>query len=117
MSDKSGLKVAAAKGIKLGEVGQRVVLENDHVRIWEIILQPGEVQDFHLHFHPYIVISLGGGENEIETVFGDKRMTNEPLGAMVFMNEMRPVHKLTNKAAVPYVSRLIELKNIRWTAE
>jgi len=116
MSDKSGLKLAAEKGISLGEVGQRVVFENEHVRIWEITLKPGEVQNFHLHYHPYIVISLGGGENEIETVFGDRRMTNEPLGAMVFMNEMRPVHKLTNRSTVPYVSRLIELKHVRWIA-
>lgn len=117
MSDKSGLKLAAEKGIKPGEVGQRIVLENDEVRVWEINLEPGQVQDFHLHYHPYIVISLGGGENEIETIFGDKRMTNEPLGATVFMNEMRPVHKLTNKATMLYLSRLIELKHIRWTAE
>jgi hypothetical protein len=117
MSDKSGLKAAAAKGIKLGEVGQRIVLENDHLRVWEIDLKPGHVQDFHLHYHPYIVISLGGGQNEIETIFGDKRMTNEPLGSTVFMNEMRPVHKLTNKDTARYLSRLIELKHIRWTAD
>lgn len=117
MTDKSGLKAAAEKGIKLGEVGQRIVLENDHVRVWEIDLEPGQVQDFHLHYHPYIVISMGGGQNEIETIFGDKRMTNEPLGSTVFMNVMRPVHKLTNKDTVRYLSRLIELKHIRWTAD
>jgi hypothetical protein len=44
-------------------------------------------------------------------------MTNEPLGSTVFMNEMRPVHKLTNKSTVRYLSRLIELKHIHWTAE
>ena len=117
MSDKSGLKAAAEKGVKLGDVGQRIVFENDQVRIWEINLEPGQVQDFHLHYHPYVIISLGGKENEIETIFGDKRMTNEPLGSTVFMNEMRPVHKLTNKSTVRYLSRLIELKHIHWTAE
>ena len=117
MSDKSGLKASAEKGVKLGDVGQRIVFENEQVRIWEINLEPGQVQDFHLHYHPYVIISLGGGENEIETIFGDKRMTNEPLGSTVFMNEMRPVHKLTNKSTVRYLSRLIELKHTRWTAE
>ena len=72
MTDKTGIKAAAEKGITLGEVGQRIVFENEHVRIWEINLDPGETIDFHVHFHPYIVISLGGGENEIETIFGDK---------------------------------------------
>ncbi len=117
MIDKTGIKTAAEKGIVLGEVGQRIVLENEHVRIWEINLDPGQTIDFHIHFHPYIVVSLGGGENQIETVFGDKITTQEPLGSLVFMNEMRPVHRLTNRAQVPYLSRLIELKHIRWSAE
>ena len=117
MTDKSGLQAAREKGIKLGEIGQRIVFENEHVRIWEINLDPGETIDFHLHYHPYVVISLGGGENEIETIFGGKRMTNEPIGTTVFINDMRPVHRLTNRASVRYLSRLIEIKNVRWTAE
>jgi hypothetical protein len=117
MTDKTGIKAAQAKGIALGEVGQRIVLENEHVRIWEINLDPGQTIDFHIHFHPYIVVSLGGGENEIETIFGDKITTHEPLGALVFMNDMRPVHRLTNRAGIRYLSRLIELKGIRWTAD
>jgi hypothetical protein len=117
MADKTGIATAAAKGVKLGDVGQRIVFENEHVRIWEINLDPGATIDFHIHFHPYIVISLGGGENEIETIFGDRITTQEPLGATVFMNEMRPVHRLTNRDKVRYLSRLIELKGIRWSAD
>jgi hypothetical protein len=117
MADKTGIKAAAAKGLILGEVGQRIVLENEHVRIWELNLEPGETIDFHIHYHPYIVLSLGGGKNEIETIFGDKIMTDEPLGSVVFMSEMRPVHKLTNRDKVRYLSRLIELKSVRWSVE
>jgi hypothetical protein len=117
MPDKSGLKAAAERGVKLGDIGQRIVFENEHVRIWEINLDPGETIDFHLHYHPYVVISLGGGKNEIETIFGDKIMTEEPLGSTVFINEMRSVHKLTNRDNVRYLSRLIELKSVRWSAQ
>ena len=112
-----GLKLAAQRGITLGEVGQRIVLENELVRVWEIRLEPGETIDFHIHYHPYLVISLGGGENEIETIFGQRIKTDEPLGSTVFINEMRAVHRLTNKAAVPYISRLIEFKHVRWSAD
>ena len=38
--------------------------------MWEIRLEPGQTIDFHIHYHPYLVVSLGGGENEIETIFG-----------------------------------------------
>jgi quercetin dioxygenase-like cupin family protein len=117
MADTSGIRTAAEKGIKLREIGQRIVLENEHVRVWEINLDPGETIDFHIHFHPYLVVSLGGGENEIETIFGDKITVHEPLGSTVFINDMRPVHRLTNRAKVRYLSRLIELKSVRWTAE
>ena len=117
MSDKSGIQEAAKRGIKLGEVGRRIVLENEHVRVWEINLDPGETIDFHIHYHPYLVISLGGGENEIETIFGDRIKTMEELGSTVFINEMRAVHRLTNRAKIRYLSRLVELKNVRWTTE
>jgi quercetin dioxygenase-like cupin family protein len=117
MADTYGLARAAERGIKLADVGQRVVLENEHVRVWEIRLDPGETHDFHIHYHPYVVISLGGGENEIETIFGQHIQTNEPLGSTVFINDMRAVHRLTNRGKVPYLSRLIELKHVRWSAD
>ena len=117
MSDQYGLKHAAQRGIALGEIGQRIVLENEYIRVWEIRLEPGETIDFHIHYHPYLVISLGGGENEIETVFGKRIATDEPLGSTVFIDEMRAVHRLTNRAKVPYLSRLIELKHVRWSAD
>ena len=117
MSDVHGLRRAAERGITLGDVGQRIVLENDYVHVWEVSLAPGETIDFHIHRHPYLVISLGGGDNEIETIFGEKRMTREPLGETVFIDGMRPVHRLTNRAGVPYLSRLVELKHVTWEAE
>jgi hypothetical protein len=117
MPDIYGLDEAKRRGMTLGEVGQRIVLENEHVRIWEVRLEPGETIDFHIHYHPYIVISLGGGENEIETVFGKKISIQEPLGSTVFIDDMRPVHRLTNRSNVTYLSRLVELKHIRWSAD
>jgi hypothetical protein len=117
MDDKFGLKKAAERGVTLGKVGQKILFENDQVRVWEILLEPGETIDFHIHYHPYLVISLGGGENEIETIFGKKISTEEPIGSFVFINEMREVHRLTNKSKVAYFSRLIEIKSVTWTAE
>ena len=117
MSDSNGVKTAAERGIALGQVGHRIVLENEHVRVWEVRLAPGETIDFHIHYHPYLVISLGGGENEIETIFGQTIPVEEPLGSTVFINDMRPVHRLTNRSNVLYLSRLIELKHITWSAD
>jgi hypothetical protein len=117
VEDKFGLKIAASRGITLGEIGQKILLENEFIRMWEIRLEPGQTIDFHLHFHPYLVVSLGGGENEIETIFGKKITTNEPAGSFVFIYEMREVHRLTNKSNVAYFSRLIEIKSVTWSME
>ncbi|MEW6453929.1 MAG: cupin [Pseudomonadota bacterium] len=114
MDDPYGLKAAKERGIKLGEVGDKILFENEHIRMWEVRLEPGQTIDFHIHYHPYLVVSLGGGENEIETVFGKKIPTDEPAGSFAFINEMRAVHRLTNKSDVVYLSRLIELKSVTW---
>ena len=83
MDDKYGLKAAADRGIELREIGDKILLENDLIRMWEVRLEPGQTLGFHIHYHPYVVVSLGGGENEIETIFGKKITTNEPAGSYV----------------------------------
>ncbi len=117
MSDTHGLKLAAERGIKLGQVGDKILFENEHIRMWEVRLEPGRTIDFHIHYHPYLIVSLGGGDNEVETVFGNKISTHEPIGSWLFMDQMRPVHRLTNKSDVVYLSRLIELKSVIWPAD
>src|ERR1700722_20080100 len=102
MDDKFGLRTTADRGIKLGEIGQKILFENDQVRVWEIRLEPGETIDFHIHYHPYLVVSLGGGENEIETIFGRKISTQEPIGSFVLINEKGGGHRLTKKAHIPF---------------
>jgi hypothetical protein len=116
MDDKFGLKAAAERGIKLRDVGDKILLENEFIRMWEVRLEPGETLGFHIHYHPYLVVSLSGGENEIETISGRKITTDEPIGTYVFINDMREVHQLTNKSNATYLSRLIEMKSVTWTA-
>ena len=116
MEDKFGLKAAANRGIKLREIGDKILLENDLIRMWEVRLEPGQTLGFHIHYHPYVVVSLGGGTNEIETISGKKISTDEPAGSYVFINEMREVHRLTNRSNVTYLSRLIEIKSVTWSA-
>jgi hypothetical protein len=117
MKDEFGIKKAEDQGIILGNVGHEIVMENEAVRIWEVRLEPGETIDFHMHYHPCVIISLGGDANEVESIFGDTRPTMEPKGKTLYFGEPRPVHKLTNKSNVTYMSRLIELKHISWDKE
>ena len=41
-------------------MGDRVVFENDRVRIWELTLPPGADSNVHQHELDYILVILGG---------------------------------------------------------
>jgi beta-alanine degradation protein BauB len=96
--------------VELAEVGQRLVFENDLVRVWEVVLGPGEQQAWHRHEHPYLVIAIGEADNRIDQLDGgEPRLVHETTGGVVY-REPGEVHMLTNRGTSTYVSRLVELK-------
>lgn len=46
-----------------GQLGTNMWFENDHIRVWEVRLEPGERGAFHIHDHPYFwtVVEPGRG--------------------------------------------------------
>ena len=48
------------KDAELGGVGGRVLFEDERVRIWELILEPGEAGDLHRHDHDYYLAIFEG---------------------------------------------------------
>ncbi len=96
---------------ELGPVGQRVLMENDRVRVWQITLRPGESQAWHQHEHPYLVVAVEGAMNVVTVVDGKEIPAPEPTGAVIY-REPGPVHMLTNIGETTYVSRLVELLDV-----
>jgi predicted metal-dependent enzyme (double-stranded beta helix superfamily) len=94
---------------ELGDVGQEVLLDNDHVRIWHITLQPGETQPLHHHGLPYVVVAVQGATSVITTGDGHKTDIVEETGSVVF-REPGQTHMLSNVGDSVYVGRIIELK-------
>jgi quercetin dioxygenase-like cupin family protein len=94
---------------ELGDVGQEVLLDNDHVRIWHITLQPGETQPLHHHGLPYVVVAVQGATSVITTGDGQKIDIVEETGSVVF-REPGQTHMLSNVGDSVYVGRIIELK-------
>jgi beta-alanine degradation protein BauB len=96
--------------VELGPVGQEVVFENDHVRVWEITLEPGANQPWHHHENPYLVIALEAADNRIDALAGGQpRLVREEVGGVVY-REPGEIHMLTNHGPTRYRSRLVELK-------
>ncbi len=50
----------AHKDDPIGGVGGRVLLDDDRLRIWELVLEPGEASDLHHHEHDYYLVIFEG---------------------------------------------------------
>lgn len=96
--------------VELGDIGTSVVFENEHVRVWEVRLEPGETQTWHKHHHPYLIVGVEGADNRMDFLDGSEpRHMQETPGRVVFRDAGK-VHMLTNEGTTRYVNRLIELK-------
>jgi hypothetical protein len=43
-----------------GEIGNRLLFENDRVRLWEVKLEPGERGDLHHHSLDHVLVHITG---------------------------------------------------------
>ena len=98
--------------IVLDEVGHTVLFENARVRVWEVVLEPGESQPWHLHHHPYLVLNLASSPCHMDWLNGDPPRHIEEVEGGVVHRLPSPVHMLTNDGDRTYRSRLVELKDL-----
>lgn len=98
--------------ITLGPIGHEVVFENEHVRVWEVRLDPGDCQDWHEHHHPYLIVGVEGADNCMEFLDGSEPRRMEERPGRVVFRDAGKIHKLTNVGTTRYVNRLIELKHL-----
>jgi 3-(3-hydroxy-phenyl)propionate hydroxylase len=107
---RDGIALAPDGGeLPLGDIGTSVVFENEHVRVWEVRLEPGESQTWHKHHHPYLIVGVEGADNRMDFLDGSERHMQETPGRVVFRDAGK-VHMLTNEGTTRYVNRIIELK-------
>jgi quercetin dioxygenase-like cupin family protein len=106
VTDPDGEKVT------LGEIGQTVLLDNERIRVWEVALEPGATQPWHLHHNPYLVVCLASSPCHMDWLSGDPaRHIEETVGGVVY-RPPSPVHMLTNDGDRDYRNRLVELKDL-----
>lgn len=92
-----------------GPIGMSVLFENEQVRVWEVLLEPGGRQDWHRHTLPYLVITLEGSRNRLTREDGSVREFEEPTGQVVYRDAGKP-HMLENLGNTRYCNRLVEFK-------
>jgi mannose-6-phosphate isomerase-like protein (cupin superfamily) len=100
----------------LGPMGDRIVFENDRVRIWELLIPPGGDSNIHRHDLDYVLVILGGDrvaavqEADTESALPPYFEADVVPGQAVFV-ERGGVETARNVGREPYSEIIIELKD------
>ncbi len=93
----------------LGDIASVVLFENENVKVWNLIVDPGESSDWHLHTNEYLFIATSYGELKIEHDDGNTQETVMEVGKVV-MGQKDSTHQLSNRGSSKYSSVIIEVK-------
>jgi quercetin dioxygenase-like cupin family protein len=96
-------------GIELGPIGDRVIFENDRIRVWSFSVPPGGIKRMHRHDLPYLIVPMTGGRVELTTIQGKVRFGDDKKGEAFFL-EAGETHQLRNLSDHTYENVLVELK-------
>ena len=93
----------------LGEIASNVVFENERVKIWNLIVEPGDASDWHLHERDYVTIVVEGAGLTVE--YDDGTSEDSPSGPGTWRYHAdHKIHRVVNNSAARYVNVLVELK-------
>ena len=92
-----------------GLVGSRILFENELVRVWEVLLEPGEQLPLHHHALPYLVVTIEAAHVRVVEHDGQTYEPTDGPGSITF-REAGQIHELHNLSTRRYVNRVIEIK-------
>ena len=100
----------------LGDIGTRVLFEDDRVRVWQVRLAPGEQGDVHRHELDHLLVQIAGDriavvpEPDSEGPFREYLEADVVPGAVVRVRR-GGVETARNVGKTDYLEVVIELKD------
>ena len=94
---------------EMGEVGTHFQFENEHVKIWDLILEPGEASSWHQHTMNYLFVVTEPGTLGVEYGDGSSGEQEYQLGQVV-MGQKDSVHRVTNVGSSRWRNAIVEIK-------
>ena len=94
---------------KLGDVGTHELFENENVKVWNLVLEPGQTSDWHRHTMHYLFVVTEPGTLKAEYDDGTSRVETYHLGQVV-MGQKESVHRVTNVGDARWSNAIIEIK-------
>jgi hypothetical protein len=96
----------------LGAIASSVLVDNERVRIWELVLAPGEASSLHRHELDYVIVLLEGDRIAAVPAPGSTRGAREAAvtpGRAIYLTR-GDTEWAVNTGSRPYRELLIELK-------
>ncbi len=101
-----------------GDIGTKLLFENDRIRVWEVRLEPGERIQTHEHKHDYVQVMLEGDKvaADIEPS-SEGRWAGEPYveaavePGKTLWAEKGSAHNTINVGSTTFYEILVELKD------
>jgi hypothetical protein len=110
-----GNSISGEGGRILGEIGTRVVYEDESVRVWQLKLAPGEESAVHRHDLDHLLIQVAGDRIAVIPEPDTQGPYKEELAADVVPGAVVPVRRggverARNVGTEPYLEVIVELK-------
>jgi hypothetical protein len=102
-------RAQAVSDLELGPIGNRVIFENDLVRVWELAVEPGMNKGLHRHDLPYVIVPMTTGTIEIRSIDGKVYRPQEKIGEAIW-RDAGEIHDLFNLGDTVYRNVLVEIK-------
>ena len=93
----------------LGDIASVVLFENELVKIWNLIVEPGEASDWHFHERDYVTVVVEGGGLTVEFDDGSSGEGSSQVGTWLYHSDHK-VHRVVNNTNNRFKNVLIELK-------
>ena len=93
----------------LGDIATDVLFENDNVKIWNLVVNPGETSDWHMHGRDYVTIVVEGAGLTVEYDDGTSEDSPSGPGKWRYHGDHK-IHRVVNNSDKRYVNVLVELK-------
>ena len=94
----------------LGDIASVVLFENEKVKIWNLIVEPGEASEWHFHEREYVTVVVEGAGLRVEFEDGTIEERTYNPGNWRYHGKHQ-VHRVVNNTDQRYKNVLIELKD------
>jgi len=93
-------------------IGTELVFEDEHVRVWRIVLEPGEEAPWHTHALDYTSVSIEGDVIERGNADGTVDRIAVRPGAFSRWHQSTERHMLRNVGSTRFSNVIVEIKGL-----